>query len=94
MAMDMREAMNRITSRLGVAPVNARESVEDAVARVLFEQGLDATVASVRWGVVEISCDAQNARLLRFDTDKVLSAVQAVSPDVRELRITVQVQRS
>ncbi len=94
MAMDMREAMSRITARLGVANVGERESVEDVVGRVLFEQGLEATVASVRWGVVELQCDAQNARLLRFDTDRVLNAVRAVASDVRELRITVLTQRT
>lgn len=89
MAMDMREAMSRLTARLGVADVTERQGIEDAVARVLFERGLDATVASVRWGTLELHCDAHTAQLLKFDRDVVLQAVHAVAPEVRDLRVTV-----
>lgn len=89
MAMDMREAMGRITAQLGIAPISDRAGVEEAVEKVLFERHLEATVASVRWGVLELNCDAQTAQLLRFDRDIVLQAVQVVAPNVRELQVRV-----
>jgi hypothetical protein len=86
---EMSDAVQRLTARLGIAPVAARVSVEEAVERVLFERGLEATVASLRWGVLELHCDAVNARLLRFDNDVVLSAVRAIAPDITELKVRV-----
>ncbi len=87
--MDMRSAIERLTAQLGIAPVSDRSGVDEAVERVLFERNLDATVASIRWGVLELHCDAQTAQLLRFDRDVVLAAVQAVSPSIRELQVRV-----
>lgn len=86
---EMSEAVQRLTARLGIAPVSARVSVEEAVERVLFDRGLDASVASLRWGVLELHCDAVNARLLRYDNDVVLEAVRAIAPDVSELKVRV-----
>jgi hypothetical protein len=89
MAMDMREAMGRLTAQLGIAPLSDRAGVEEAVDKVLYERNLDATVASIRWGVLELHCDAQTAQLLRFDRDVVLAAVQLVAPAIRELQVRV-----
>jgi hypothetical protein len=89
MTSDMRDAVQKLTARLGLAPVASREGVEEIVERMLFERGLDADVASIRWGTLELHCDAVTARFLRFDHDVLLSAVQAQAPEVRELRIRV-----
>lgn len=82
--------VNRLVQNLGIQPVTERDALEEAVSAVLAERGLDATVTAVRWGVLELTCDARTARLLRFDRDTVLAAAQAASADVTELRVKVR----
>jgi hypothetical protein len=82
--------VNRLVQNLGIQPVVERDALEEAVAAVLAERGLDAAVTSVRWGVLELTCDARTARLLRFDHDTVLAAAKSASSDVNELRVRVR----
>jgi len=75
---------------LGITGTRTRDSVEQTVERQLAARGLDAVVSELRWGHLTLTAGPQAARLLRFDIDALLDAVNAEHPGaVSDIRVSV-----
>jgi hypothetical protein len=81
-----------LLGRLGVRPAGQHEAVCDVVTDVVTSAGLDADVASLRWGCLVLSAEATAAALLRYQVDVLRDALDARCPGAVS-EITIRVKR-
>lgn len=75
----------------GISEPGTRDGVTGLVASSLEGLGLDAEVGSFRFGVLTIDADPVTARLLRFETQRLLSVLAAAHPgEVHDLVVRVK----
>lgn len=65
---------------LGLGDPDERDGVVAQVTASLDELGLDAAVASFRYGMLTIDTDPATARLLRLQTQRLLAALTETHP--------------
>lgn len=84
-------AVSGLLGQFGLVDAEQRESIVDIAQQHVAALGLDATVESVRYGVVEVACDGQTATLLDYATDDLLERLKA-DPNVDVDRVKVRVR--
>lgn len=65
---------------MGVAPSSDTDKVLDIVDIELKRIGCTAEILEIRHGTLVLSAPPQTAALLRFDTDRLLSAIATAVP--------------
>jgi hypothetical protein len=72
--------LDAFLGKLGVARSGTQDAVEQELARVFADRGLDVTVVGLRYATLTVTADPPTARLLRYDQDRLLRLMQDVAP--------------
>ena len=64
-----------LLAQLGVTDVDVRDQLTAAATQVLGDLGYDASVVGLHHGVLTLACDPIEGALLRYDTDRIVDAV-------------------
>jgi hypothetical protein len=79
-----------IFQRLGVAEADTQHDVHAAVDAAMAERGHHATVRSWRYGELVVETTSSSAKMLDWDRDQVLAAIDSRAPgSVSSMRIIV-----
>lgn len=74
------EGINALLAGLGIASAQSQVTAEEVAAEFLSSKGLDAKVLGVRWGTLTLEADSATIRLLSYDRDALLAALEARLP--------------
>lgn len=85
-------AFANLLSSFGVATVPERDEVEVAVEEELSRRGHEARMVKLRFETLYLETGPQQARLLRYDQEAIVTALDAKLPG-RVERIVVRVAR-
>lgn len=79
---------------LGLTTPDRRDAAVDAAQEIVSRKGLAAEVVRLRYGVLTLATDPRTARLLEFDRDVILAAIERRCPGVvTEVRVTSRARR-
>jgi hypothetical protein len=82
--------LSGMLASMGLAPAASRDTVTDIVSTELVRRGHVAEVTRLQYGTLHLAADPQAARLLRYDVDALLGAIDAVQPGaVRSISVRV-----
>ena len=83
----LEEQVAKLLAGMGVAPTRELDAALDAVQGWLDGNGVDATVASMRWGVIVLEASGLDAYRLSWERDSVLAAARAAGSSCTSIRI-------
>lgn len=88
----MEASLNELLKQFGVTSSSDNDKVRAVVEEELLARGLEAEVVDLRYGKLTLRARAVHARLLGFDKDQVLAALENQVPGAVRT-ITVHTQR-
>jgi len=84
------QEITKLLGSFGVVADDARDTVVDALQQVLDAAGLDARVASVRWGRAVVEAGPTVVAKLRYHLDQLVDcATEASGGDVTHVQLRV-----
>jgi hypothetical protein len=88
----LRDSVADLLGRFGVVQPQVMDEVLEAGRRVLDERGHSGDVIGLRHGELIIECAGPAARMLRWDSDQVLKAIEKQYPGSVE-KIVIKTKR-
>ena len=81
-AGNLADALSGLFGALGVEKSSTRDTVVDAISAALAERGHRAEVVELRYGTLTLRADPLAAKLLGYDRDQLLAALETAVPGV------------
>lgn len=76
------EVFSGLVGHLGIEPSATRDSVTEAILAALEARGHHAEIVELRYGTLTLRAAPLAARLLTYDRDQLLAALEKAAPGV------------